>query len=47
MIAHMNCYDIHDAVYSHNTNERPAIEDENTLFGIKAILTFFTGNEWC
>ena len=41
LLHHMNCCNIHDAVYSHNTNERPAIEDENALLGLNSILAFF------
>ena len=41
LLHHMNCYNIHEVVYSHNTNERPAIEDEMALLGIKSILDFF------
>ena len=37
---HMNCYDIHEAVYSHNTNDRPAIDDKNALWGLNSILDF-------
>lgn len=40
LLHHMNCYQIHEAVYSHNTNERPAIEDENALLGLNSILDF-------
>ncbi len=41
----MNCYNIHKAVYSHNTNRRPAIDDENVLLGIHSILDFFATKE--
>ena len=40
LLHHMNCYQIHEAVYSHNTNERPAIEDDNALLGLNSILDF-------
>lgn len=40
LLHHMNCYNIHKVVYSHNTNERPAIEDETALVGINSILEF-------
>ena len=40
LLHHMNCYQIHEAVYSHNTNERPAIEDEDALLGLNSILDF-------
>ena len=42
LLHHMNCYDIHKVVYSHNTNERPAIKDEMALSGINSILNFFS-----
>ena len=41
LLHHMNCYNIHRVVYSHNTNERPALEDENVLAGIDSIIDFF------
>lgn len=41
LLHHMNCYNIYDVVCSHNTNERPAIEDKNALLGIDRILDFF------
>ena len=41
LLHHMNCYNIHRAVYSHNTNERPAIKDKETLCGINEIIKFF------
>ena len=37
----MNCNSIHEAVYSHNTNETPAVDDKNTLAGVKSIIEFF------
>ena len=37
----MNCNSIHEAVYSHNTNETPAVDDKNTLAGLKSIVKFF------
>ena len=41
LLHHMNCYNIHDVVFSHNTNVRPAIEDEQVLNGIHSIIDFF------
>ncbi|MCH5201480.1 MAG: flavodoxin family protein [Oscillospiraceae bacterium] len=41
LLRQMNCRDIHEAVYSHNTNVKPAIEDEKVLAGIDSILHFF------
>lgn len=45
LLHHINCYHIHEAVYSHNTNERPAIDDENVLVGVNSILEFFSEEE--
>lgn len=45
LLRHMNCHDIHEAVYSHNTNERPAMDDANVLQGLNGILDFFAGRE--
>ena len=42
LLHHMNCYNIHDVVYSHNTNERPAAQDEKALCGINSIVQFFS-----
>lgn len=39
----MNCHDIHELVFSHNTDKIPAIEDENAVAGIDSILEFFGG----
>lgn len=41
LLHHMNCRQIHEPVYSHNTNERPAVEDESALSGLDSILDFF------
>ncbi len=41
LLHHMNCYNIHEVVYSHNSNERPAIKDKEALSGINSILDFF------
>ena len=41
LLHHMHCYDIHEAVYSHNTNERPAVKDERALIGVQSIARFF------
>ena len=45
LLHHMNCYNIHEAVYSHNTNTRPAINDENALMGLNSIYDFFVNRE--
>lgn len=47
LLHHMNCYDIHAPVCSHNTDERPAIEDENALLGVASILAFFAEQGSC
>lgn len=41
LLHHMNCYNIHDVVYSHNTNEIPAIDNKNVLWGLNNILDYF------
>ena len=41
LLRQMNCHDIHEAVFSHNTNVKPAIQDEKVLAGIDSILHFF------
>ena len=41
LLHHINCYDIHEVVFSHNTNDRPAIEDQQALAGIESIVEFF------
>lgn len=42
LLHHMNCYDIHEVVSSHNTNERPATEDEQAQMGVQSIIRFFS-----
>lgn len=41
LLQHMNCYDINEVVFSHNTNKRPAIEDKQALAGVESIIHFF------
>lgn len=45
LLHHMNCYNIHKVVYSHHTNERPALEDENVLTGLDSIIEFFDNRD--
>ncbi len=45
IVDYMNCYNIHEVVYSHNTNEKPAIDDENVLLGQNSILDFFANGK--
>lgn len=44
LLHHMNCYDIHDAVFSHGTNNRPAIHDKQALKGVDDIIRHFNGS---
>lgn len=41
LLHHMNCHNIYEVVYSHNTNERPATDDMNALMGLDRITYFF------
>jgi multimeric flavodoxin WrbA len=41
LLRHMNAVDILPLVFSHNTNDIPAIEDEIALVGVKSIINFF------
>ena len=41
LLHHVCCDQIHPAVFSHQTNVRPATEDENVLRGIESIVSFF------
>ncbi len=41
----MNSRDILSLVYTNNTNDRPAIEDENVISGINSIVEFFNATE--
>ncbi|MBQ9938007.1 MAG: flavodoxin family protein [Oscillospiraceae bacterium] len=43
LLHQINCFDIHPAVLSHNTNNLPAIEDENAVTGARRIAEFFNG----
>lgn len=42
LLHHMNCYNIHKLVFSHNTNKRAAINDEQALTGVQSIIRFFS-----
>ena len=42
LLHHMNCRDIHELVYYHNTNKAPAIHDEKTIEGVLDIASFFS-----
>lgn len=44
ILQHMNCTSIHELVFSHNTNVKPAIEDEEVHKGIDSIISFFINN---
>jgi multimeric flavodoxin WrbA len=41
LLRHMNTFDILPVVFSHNTDNKPAIEDETTILGVKDIIRFF------
>ncbi len=41
LLHHMDCYNIFDVVYSHNTNVVPAIQDQQVLEEIDQIAMFF------
>lgn len=41
LLHHMNCCNIYKLVCSHNTNNRPAIDDSQALMGIQSIVKFF------
>ena len=41
LLHHMNAYDIFPIVISHDTNNRPAVEDNAALAGVEGIVGFF------
>ena len=43
LLYHMNCYNIQEVVFSHNTNDRPAVKDEKAIEGVMQIIDFFYG----
>lgn len=45
LLHHVNCFDIHDAVYSHNTNTQPALQDKKAVEGVKDIVRFLNGEK--
>ena len=47
MLHHMNCYNIHEVVFSHNTNDRPAVEDEKAIEGVNKIIDFLMEDKIC
>ena len=46
LLRHMNATDVFPAVYSHNTNVKPASEDENLIAGIKDIARFICSTQF-
>lgn len=42
LLHYMNCQDIHELVYCHNTNQTPAIRDEKATSGVLDIVSFFS-----
>lgn len=42
LLRSMNCRDIHPMVCSHDTNHRPAIEDEAARAGVESVAAFFS-----
>lgn len=45
LLRQMKCGDIHDLVFSHNTNTAPAVSDKAALDGVDSIADFFNGRE--
>lgn len=41
LLRHMCCTEIHELVYSHDTNRVPAKDDEKTMAGVKSVIEFF------
>ena len=41
----MKCFDIHDVVYSHNTNLVPTLDDEQAVKGINDIIKFLNSTD--
>lgn len=41
LLHHMNTYNILPAVISHDTNNKPAVEDETALAGVRNVARFF------
>ena len=39
-ISFKNCSNVHEVVYSHNTNTRLGINDKNTFMGLNSIYVF-------
>lgn len=44
LLRHMNCREIHRAVVSHGTNQRPAVQDEGAVAGAVSVAEFFSGS---
>ncbi len=45
LLHHMNCFEIHAPVFSHNTNTKAAIENPQTLAGLDSIIEFLYGSK--
>lgn len=41
ILHHLRCDNIHDLVFSHNTNQVPAVKDKQACKGVHDIVTFF------
>lgn len=41
LLHHMNCHEVYEAVFSHNTDEVPAVRDERAVRGAEEIARFF------
>lgn len=45
LLHHMNCHEVHEVVFSHNTDKVPAVQDEQAVRGAKEIARFFAHRE--
>ena len=44
LLNHMNCHNVYEAVYSHNTNARPAVDDADVIDKIKDLVAFLNND---
>ena len=41
LLHHMNCHEIHELVFSHDTDRRSAVQDAQAVEGVKRMVEFF------
>ena len=45
LLRHMGCREVHELVSAHDTNARPAVQDERAVEGARSIAAFFNSDD--